>query len=375
MFGDKLHLRNYSAEVHLDSPKDLYFTGELISGTFVVTARSPLTVSDIVVTLRCDEDAYVYVDYGSGGSYVHDHETHVSEDQNVFPEHPTPYESSEEPPNFTLKEGTHTFNFSFELPMGPQTIPNDGNKSSLSWYVKGVVHRGSMLSMAVRGEKEITVCPSVQTPLDLSQFLRKTEKTTLNAYLPGYNDRVKGASGRLKEMFTTKSDLRQEVELDCYVKVPVDGVPQSPATLPIKVGITSNELDLLFVKKLDLDLKYKLIVEAGGFRATNKKHYNIASMDLNAPVDKALAEIRQRLKCLSIESMVPGTYRGSCFILTYKLVATFYMTSKEYQNHTSKVRVSIPVLVRYKGDLGGDTLPPYDPGEKEYVPIEKDATQ
>lgn len=375
MFGDKLNLRNYSASIKIDSLKDLYFTGDHVSGTFEVVARSSLTVSTIVVTLRCDEDAYVFVDsatyVNAGAEYVEDHLVHVRRDQIVFPEQSVSNESDSEPPNFTLKEGTHKFHFDFEIPMGPQTIANDGDKSSLNWNIAGVVHRGSALSKAIRTTHPITVTPRIKTPLDLSQFLRKSEVCSLNAYLPGYNERVKGASGRLKEMFTSKSDLRKEVEVSCYIQTPKDGLPQAPAPLLAQIGVSSSDMDVLFFKKLELDLKTKLIIDACGYRMTDKKVTNIAQVELNLPMKQALTEIRKRLKHISIDPTVPATYRGSCLILSYKLVATYHLTSKEHQAHTTKVRVSLPVLMRYKGDEGIEVLPPYDSGGIEHAPVEK----
>lgn len=358
-----LTFRNYEGEVKIDSPKELYLSGDHVKGTFVVNARSTLTVSNIQVKLRCDEDAWVYVSDGNGGHYEHNQERYISVDSTVFPEHPVPYGDSDEQPNFTLKEGTHTFDFDFEIPLGPGSIPNSDCKSCLSWYVKGVVHRGSKLSKAVRAKNTIRVCPYVITPMDLTKMSSQSETITINAYLAGYNERVKSSTGRLKEMFSYKSDLRRQVAVTCNLKVPEDGIPQAPATLPIEVDLSSSDEELLFVTKFELNLKYKLRVEVCSYEV-NRECFKIFEMELNLPVKQALAAIRDRVSHTTIDTTLPATFKSNHFDLKYKLVGTIYVTSKENKNHAKKIRVSIPALIRYKCDCTGET-PPYEPGKPE----------
>lgn len=374
MFGDKFHFRNYDAEVHIDSPKEYYLSGDHVSGTFVVTARSSLTVSNIQVKLRCDEDAYVYVSDGNGGHYEHNRERYISVDSTVFPEHPVPYGSTDEQPRFTLKEGSHTFNFDFEIPLGPGSIPNFDYMSSLSWYVKGVVHRGAKLSKAVRASSKIDVCPYIKTPMDLSNMNLQSETATINAYLSGYNERVKSSAGRLKEIFSYKSDLRRYVDVTGNLRVPADGIPQSPATLPVEVDISSADEELLFVTKFELDLKYKLIATASGASENNRNVLRIMEMDVKLPVKSAISAIQEQISRTTIEQRLPATFKSDHIDLRYKLVATIYITSKEHQNHVKKIRVSIPALMRHKCDYTEEVPPPYvpeNPESKESFPPEK----
>lgn len=374
MFGDKLQLSSYSGEIIIDSPKELYFSGEHITGTYTLTARSSLTLTHIIISLICDEDAYVFVNNTHGGHYDHHRQRFVSMNQAVFPEHSITEINSTNQMQYTLKEGTHTYRFGFEIPLGPQSVPNKPYKSATSWYIMGHVSRGSTFARAIKTIHTINVCPYIRTPLNLNNLTEKSEKAVMKAFVPGFSERAKTVSGRFKGMFSSSSMMRK-VETSCYLKVPVDGIPQAPAALPIEVDIQSDDEVLLFIMRFELDLKYKLEVTVQKEQETDIDLIKITKMDINLPVREGIEEIHKRLSRTSIDKVIPATFKTDNFNLTYKLVGYFYLSSQvNRRNSVKKVRVSIPAIVRYKGDCSGNT-PPYDPEGHEYALIEKNAAQ
>lgn len=367
MFGDNLHFSSCKGEIIIDSPKELYFSGEHVTGTYIVTARSSITASRIFISLRCDENAYVHVGDSNGGHYEHHQERLVSIENTVFPEHAM---LETEGPLYTMAEGTHAYKFDFEIPMGPQSVPNKPYKSSTGWYIKGVVHRGSNMSKAIRTICPINVCPDVKTPLDLNQMTEKTETAIMKVY-PG-QEHINESSKRLRDLLPFHLTTHKHVEVTCSLKVPDDGIPQAPAAIPIKVDVRSDNVTLLCIKKFELDLKYKLDIKVRDHVETDRDLINVVKMDeINLPVKEGLARIHQKLSHVSIDKLLPATFKTENFDLSYKLVGYFFLTSRVSRGHVKIVRVSAPAVVRYKSDSSGET-PPYISNGSEHILLEKE---
>lgn len=361
MFRDILKRKKYCKKIIIDSQKDLYFTGDRIIGTFIVTAYAPLTVSHISISLRCDEGACVRISDGDGEHYEDHQERYVSIDRTVFPEHPIPNDGQTKDQEYTLKEGVYAYNFDFELPMGPQSVPNEPYFTSLRWYIEGVVRQGSKLTSNMILKYPIFVCPMIKTPFDINKKIVKFESVFLK--VPRLKVPANDSSRCLKKLFYINSDTS---EVKCYIKVPKDGIPQAPAMLPIEVDIRSGEEISLFLTKFQLDLKYKLLVSVGKYQNFDTGLLKITKMDIILPLEKAIAEIHEQLSRTSIKETIPATFRSNHLNLTYKLVAYFYISGQSSYRNVKKVRVSIPTVIRYKSDFSEES-PPYESKMDKYI--------
>lgn len=341
-----------NAQIRLNS-KPFFTCGDTVRGKLLVFTSKPISVRNIEVKMRCDENAYNDIDSQviGGSSHIHEKTRHLSVDHVVFPDKSTLKHASDDT-QLTLSKGTHQFDFEFYLPdkIGDyQSFLASDCRSGIKWYIKGVVHRANTLERATRVVHDFPVYPIVLSPYDPLQLKEVREEDTFNMYLPGYSDKVRSTSGRFKELVSFNSSLRKHVNANFSLKIPYDGIPHAPASIPVQVDISSSDENLLQVKRFELQLKEKCVVytKKGNFRQVFRTLHELFDIEVNLPLDLAVQKIQETIDDTIFERNLPATFKNEHFNLTYKMVGVVHVASIGNSSTSKKIRLSTPVTLRY----------------------------
>lgn len=344
-------LGGLNAELCFNNQQEFYSNGDVITGYLKVNSGKPFTVRNIEVKLRCDEMAYVWVPNGQGGYYETETVRHLSIKRTLFPSRSVMDQSDKEA-RFTINGGEHKFDFEFRIPLSikyPQTIFIENTTSGIRWYVKAAIHRGNVLSSTKRLIHGFEMRPRVPFDYIGTDMLTETAIVSMNAFLPGYSSQLKTAAGRIKELFPSNSQYRKQVEARVTIAVPSDGVLQAPSSLPVQIDVTSSDDDLLLISKFELLLKSKCIVRVneGWNSAVHRASHTLLTLNLGQPFKQALETIQDSIFATNIHGRLPGSFENKHFDLSYKLVATVVLSSRENPHAVEKLRVTIPTVVNH----------------------------
>lgn len=306
--------------------------------------------------IRCEEFAYVWVPNGQGGYYEIETHRHLSLNQTVFPDRSIRKQRQDaDGAKYTLQAGKHQFDFKFKVPHAdvyPQTLKIPGTDSGIKWYIKCNVHRGNLVGTTKRQIKEFVMIPNSGTRYAMQELVNVNTEHVINCYKTGYAEQNKTASGKIKNFLPGSQSLRAKTTVNMCLSVPDCGLLQSPDKLNINLDLSCADEQLLFVKRVDLLLKQKIIVSVnnGWNTSLHRDTVPIISIDLpNLALKPALAEIQKQFNTAIIRGPLPRTFQNLNFDLTYKLVAEVTLGSNEKPTNLEKIRASVPIeLHNYK---------------------------
>lgn len=355
---------------------EYYTNGDLIKGTLHVESGKSFSVQKIVIKLRCDEFAYVWVPNGQGGYYEMESRRHLSLSSAVFPERSVRHQSNDNA-TYTLGKGAHSFGFQFRIPLAnkyPQSLRIKGSESGIRWYIKGSLYRGQVLAATKRVVEDFNMIPYTPQPYAMNQIaIFKTERL-VSTYKEGYAELTRTTAGKFKQLFPGQTQHKLKTKVSLSMFVPDVGILQEPAVTHISMDLNCPEASLLLVQRVTLYLKQKIVVSVndGWNTSVYRDNFPILTIDNMAlPVKAAIAQIQDKFGNAKVLGRLPETFTSPNFDVSYKLVAEILVTSVEKPNSSEKLRISVPAYLHSYTCAANrsDIEPPHIDDESDALPF------
>lgn len=349
--------------IELRDRQEFYTNGDVVRGVLHVESGKSYSVQKIVMKLRCEEFAYVWVPNGQGGYYEIETHRHLSLSSTVFPQRSI--RDAHESGTYTLGEGARAFDFEFKIPVAnryPQSLRIKGSESGIRWYVKGSLYRGQLLAANKRAVVEFDMMPGSAIPYAMNAVCAFKAEQHVNTYKEGYAELTRTAAGKFKQLLPGNAQLRLKTRVELSLFVPDAGVQQEPANANIALDLSSPDAALLLVRKVALFLKQKIVVSVndGWNTSVYRDSFSIAQLDqLDLPLKAAMAKVQDLLQSAKVHGRLPETFANHNFDVSYKIVAEVVVASVEKASAVEKIRISVPAY------LHSYTSGPHEPAEPE----------